>query len=88
MHSKYQKKQYFFEKDTYIEQDELIHVYHKKAEIFKVEYKNLASTYNLMKLRELIDEKGFEDLNYRFSKPNKKIIKFEEELKVEVKDVR
>jgi hypothetical protein len=63
-------------------------VYHKKAEIFKVEYKNLASTYNLMKLRELIDEKGFEDLNYRFSKPNKKIIKFEEELKVEVKDVR
>ena len=41
-----------------------------------------------MKLRELMYEKGFEDLNYRFSKPNKKIIKLEEELKVEIKDVR
>lgn len=35
-----------------------------------------------------MQKKGFEDLNYRFITLNKKIINFEEELKVLVKDVR
>jgi len=59
--------------DDYIEDDEEIYIYYQGEQLpIKLKYAELAPEHNLQKVREVLAERGFEDLNYRFVRKDKK----------------